>query len=97
MASKNISHITLYLTDCYTTSNSYIGTKSTTEYGITCQRWDTDTPHITKADMTFPPGETATDAVNYCRDPDMIGAPWCYTTDPNTRWRVCGIPHCNDL
>ena len=35
---------------------------------------------------------------NYCRNPDSVsGGPWCYTTDPNTRWEYCDIPKCCEL
>ena len=33
---------------------------------------------------------------NYCRNPDnSAGGPWCYTTDPNTRWEYCDVPKCS--
>ncbi|POI28593.1 hypothetical protein CIB84_007657, partial [Bambusicola thoracicus] len=32
---------------------------------------------------------------NYCRNPDNDEkGPWCYTTDPNTRFDYCNIPEC---
>ncbi|EPY85229.1 plasminogen [Camelus ferus] len=32
---------------------------------------------------------------NYCRNPDNDEkGPWCYTTDPNTRFDYCDIPEC---
>lgn len=32
---------------------------------------------------------------NFCRNPDGdSGGPWCYTTDPNTRWEHCNVPNC---
>lgn len=33
---------------------------------------------------------------NYCRNPDNERQPWCYTTDPNTRWEYCQVPSCNN-
>lgn len=33
---------------------------------------------------------------NYCRNPDNERSPWCYTTDPETRWEYCGVPVCGD-
>uniref|UniRef100_A0A4W3H440 Kringle domain-containing protein n=1 Tax=Callorhinchus milii TaxID=7868 RepID=A0A4W3H440_CALMI len=29
---------------------------------------------------------------NYCRNPDQSSKPWCYTTNPSTRWNYCPIP-----
>lgn len=32
---------------------------------------------------------------NYCRNPDNDeNGPWCYTTDPGTRFDYCNIPEC---
>lgn len=32
---------------------------------------------------------------NYCRNPDNDKkGPWCYTTDPGTRYDYCDIPQC---
>lgn len=32
---------------------------------------------------------------NFCRNPDSdSGGPWCYTTDPTTRWEHCQVPSC---
>ena len=32
---------------------------------------------------------------NSCRNPDHYETgPWCYTSDPDTRWEDCGIPLC---
>lgn len=34
---------------------------------------------------------------NYCRNPDNDPkGPWCYTTDPDTRFEYCDISDCND-
>lgn len=33
---------------------------------------------------------------NYCRNPDNERSPWCYTTDPETRWEYCSVPSCGD-
>ncbi|XP_060557614.1 uncharacterized protein LOC132718025 [Ruditapes philippinarum] len=74
-------------------SNQYSGTTTTTYDGHTCQRWDSQTPHAHTQFNTFPEG-SVTDAANYCRDPDGLGLPWCYTTDPKIRWQYCGIYEC---
>uniref|UniRef100_A0A8D0GDH0 Plasminogen n=1 Tax=Sphenodon punctatus TaxID=8508 RepID=A0A8D0GDH0_SPHPU len=34
---------------------------------------------------------------NYCRNPDNDEqGPWCYTTDPDTRYSYCNIPECEE-
>jgi hypothetical protein len=34
-------------------------------------------------------------AKNYCRNPGgVLDGPWCYTTDPDTRWEYCDMPYC---
>lgn len=35
---------------------------------------------------------------NFCRNPDAdSGGPWCYTTDPSTRWEHCNVPSCTGV
>lgn len=34
---------------------------------------------------------------NYCRNPDGLHRPWCFTTDPNTPWEYCNIKVCGKL
>jgi len=41
----------------------------------------------------FPDGSIAK-AKNYCRNVDSGDEPWCYTTDPKTRWEYCDVPKC---
>ena len=44
----------------------------------------------------LPEGNFA-DAENYCRNPDNEPeGPWCYTTDPKTRWEYCDVKLCPD-
>jgi len=85
-------------TDCLTAGEDYTGQTSTTGSGLTCQRWDSQSPHehtIGTSDSDFP-GETMSSAANYCRIPDADDTPWCYTTDSDTRWQYCAIPTCTD-
>ena len=73
----------------------YAGRKMTTESGITCQRFDQQTPHSHRFKNATNFYETSLALVeNFCRDPDGYGTPWCYTMDSEIRWQVCGIPLC---
>ncbi|CAG2185610.1 PLG [Mytilus edulis] len=79
--------------DCYYRIDGkafYNGTRSITASGITCQRWDSNFPHIPNY---WPSGRGNK---NYCRNPDENDRPWCYTSDPETRWEYCGIDLCDD-
>ncbi|CAH1248776.1 LPA [Branchiostoma lanceolatum] len=71
---------------------SYRGTVSVTDTGITCQRWDSQTPH--GHDMT--PADYVSSGLekNYCRNPDGEAGVWCYTMDPSTRWTYCKVAVC---
>ncbi|XP_067685104.1 plasminogen-like [Haliotis asinina] len=80
---------------CYTDSKPYLGTLNITNTGRTCQRWDTDFPHVR---YFWPRGMSAwdpalSDESNYCRMPEHP-VPWCYTVDPNVRWENCNVPSC---
>ena len=84
---------------CRTTTlgKEYTGTISSTNTGKTCQRWDSQTPHgHTRNDIADFPDGTLDDAANSCRNPDdEPGGPWCYTTDPASRWEYCDVPMCS--
>ncbi|XP_062576666.1 hepatocyte growth factor-like protein [Saccostrea cucullata] len=67
------------------TGADYWGTKNVTVNGRTCQRWDSQSPHS----HTFP-----NNPENFCRNPDNVQRPWCYTTDSSIRWEYCDIPVC---
>ena len=75
-------------------ADQYTGHVAVTASGITCQAWASQTPHVhatNDQDSHFPDGTVAA-ASNYCRDPpDGEGVPWCYTTDPGTRWELCDV------
>ncbi|XP_039272402.1 plasminogen-like [Styela clava] len=84
---------------CFATEDkgaSYRGQISITKTGRICQRWDSQTPHAhTRTTCTY---ALAGLDNNHCRNPDgEPGGPWCYTTDPNTRWEYCAIPECSWL
>ena len=78
---------------CYHGSDageSYRGNVAVTNTGKTCQDWLLDTPHAHSHNHHGFGG-------NYCRNPDGSSAPWCYTTDPSTRWEYCDqIALCTD-
>jgi len=72
---------------------AYRGTQSVTESGLTCQRWDSQTPNkhqlIPERYPTFGLEE------NYCRNPDGEPRPWCYNSERTSpRWEYCDIPTC---
>ncbi|XP_033748660.1 plasminogen-like [Pecten maximus] len=72
--------------DCHT-STVYNGQITCTESGLTCQRWDQQTPH---SHGYF----TSSDLNNYCRISSDTTAPWCFTLDPSIRWEYCPVPTC---
>ncbi|XP_041356429.1 plasminogen-like [Gigantopelta aegis] len=84
--------------ECYRLVNgkaAYTGRRMTTTSGITCQRFDQQTPH--GHSRTNPAAFSVTslsELENFCRDPDWNGTPWCYTVDPSIRFLSCGIPLC---
>ena len=74
----------------------YTGILSKTWSGKTCQRWDSQSPHVHSYtdDTVFSDGSVS-HANNYCRSPDGDpGGPWCYTTDPDTQLQYCDVPFC---
>jgi len=72
----------------------YQGTKSTTESGKECQRWDAQTPH----EHRYTPEDYPQSGLkeNYCRNPspNYPDGAWCYTMKAEKRWEFCGIPQC---
>ncbi|CBY33706.1 unnamed protein product [Oikopleura dioica] len=90
----------VYEIDCIRSDDSlgryYGGFKQTTSSGRNCQKWSSQTPHNFDHEKDNYGEETF--ETNFCRNPDNEpGGPWCYTTDPDTRWEYCGIPTCDDL
>ncbi|XP_070589907.1 plasminogen [Erythrolamprus reginae] len=79
--------------DCYSDDgSSYRGTAAVTTTGKKCQAWVSMRPHRhSKTPTAFP---SAGLRRNYCRNPDGDKAPWCYTTDPETRWEYCNLQKC---
>ena len=61
-----------------------------------CQKWTDQKPHAhTRTPSNYP--DFGLGPHNYCRNPDGEDAPWCYTTDPHSRWAHCGIPKCGSV
>ncbi|MEL6739763.1 MAG: fibronectin type II domain-containing protein [Planctomycetota bacterium] len=83
--------------DCYVgTGVSYVGDVATTVSGKTCQRWDATAPN-SHAYVATGAGIDLSD--NRCRNPspyheESRTGPWCFTTDPGTRWEYCAVPRC---
>ena len=78
--------------DCLNPNSTYIGNIATTTTGKTCQGWKDQIPHP----HSLAQHPSVLDADNKCRNPDNnVGGPWCYTTDPDTRWEFCDIPLCS--
>ncbi|KAF7651922.1 hypothetical protein LDENG_00103850 [Lucifuga dentata] len=73
----------------------YQGKVSKTEGGLTCQRWDSQTPYEHSNSPSAHPGKHLEE--NYCRNPDGSARPWCYTTNPSKRWEYCPVPRCSKL
>ncbi|XP_069463802.1 plasminogen [Ambystoma mexicanum] len=73
---------------------SYIGNVAVTISGKTCQAWASQSPQQHSRTPENYPCKSLDN--NYCRNPDGETKPWCYTTDPNTRWEYCKIPSCDE-
>ncbi|XP_066533081.1 plasminogen-like [Hoplias malabaricus] len=74
--------------------NNYRGTVSVTESGKTCQTWASQVPQKHSRTPDNYPCKGLDQ--NYCRNPDNERKPWCYTTDPGTRWEYCNVSICGD-
>ena len=73
----------------------YRGIKRTTQSGLTCQRWDSQTPHQhARTKESYP--HLGLDE-NFCRNPDYESVgPWCYTTSMSVRFEGCNVIMCSD-
>ena len=70
--------------------------------GVTCQRWDSQSPksHPYTDPAMFPHDATIADAANYCRNPDGNPLPWCYVENfADIIWIYCSksILNCGEL
>ncbi|KAM6992248.1 plasminogen [Tautogolabrus adspersus] len=85
-----------YLLECVNgLGTDYRGTKSKTKSGKTCQKWEAQYPQRPNfRPQTHPLADLES---NFCRNPDADqGGPWCYTTDPGTRWEHCNVQSCTE-
>jgi len=77
------------------TQTDYRGILARTSSGKTCQRWDSQIPHIHNITQANYPSAGLVE--NYCRNPDGDAKAWCYTTISNCRWEYCNVPTCSSL
>ncbi|XP_028996580.1 plasminogen-like [Betta splendens] len=82
------------LTCAFGDGTGYRGTIAVTWSGKKCQRWSDQCPHQHHNSPQDKPNSGLES--NYCRNPDGEPRPWCYTTDPNTRWEYCLVPRCEN-
>ncbi|XP_075604620.1 plasminogen [Balearica regulorum gibbericeps] len=84
----------IYLLQCKRgIGKDYRGMEAKTRRGTPCQKWAEKTPH--NPNYTPEKHPNAGLEENYCRNPDGDErGPWCYTTDPGTRFDYCNIPDC---
>ncbi len=70
----------------------YRGDLSTTESGYTCQRWDSQDPQgHSRTPSNYP--DAGLEDNNFCRNPDNVAGPWCYTID-GPRYEFCAVEEC---
>ncbi|XP_072037091.1 plasminogen-like [Amphiura filiformis] len=82
--------------ECYSKPHGgdYRGSVNQTTDCKECQSWTSQDPHAhTRTPENYP--DAGLGEHNYCRNPDdEPNGPWCYTTDPETRWAYCPVPNC---
>ena len=74
-----------------------MGTTAVTVSGKTCQAWTATSPHVPYSGVVASqfPDDSMEEASNYCRNVGGLeDGPWCYTTDPDTRFELCDVPKC---
>ncbi|CAG0901179.1 unnamed protein product [Darwinula stevensoni] len=79
----------------------YIGRKSVTHSGKTCQPWRNSEPQISAERIVkeklpgFPDYEEIDEQHNFCRNPDGKAAPWCFNGEgKDPEYEYCDIPFC---
>lgn len=86
----------LVTTSCYRGDGRYYqGRVNTTEGGILCQAWASQTPHHHSRHPSIYP--TLLHAANHCRNPGgEHQRPWCFTSSVRYRWQYCSVRKCAD-
>jgi len=67
---------------------SYRGCQTKTKSGRHCQAWASQAPHT--HGVTPHRYQGAGLVGSYCRNPDGEPTIWCFTTDPEKQWELCG-------
>ena len=61
-----------------------------TENGTQCLKWTSTSPHhIWATPERFP--DAGLGPHNFCRNPDGVPKPWCYTVDKSIRFEFCDV------
>ncbi|RNE99615.1 putative hepatocyte growth factor-like [Trypanosoma conorhini] len=71
----------------------YRGHLNVTETGIPCQKWSEQAPH--RHDTPVPNVLTGVGDHNFCRNPNGLEHPGCFTMNPSIRYQFCAVgPPC---
>ncbi|ESL10859.1 hypothetical protein TRSC58_01401 [Trypanosoma rangeli SC58] len=72
----------------------YRGHVNVTEMGISCQKWSEQRPHL--HDTPVSSSLTGVGDHNYCRNPNGLERPGCFTMNPFVRYQFCVVgPPCS--
>jgi len=74
--------------------SSYRGSTSTTQSGLTCQKWSLQSPNRHRFWTKVNRDNRGIGDHNHCRNPDGDTRPWCITATPGKQWEYCDIPTC---
>ena len=90
-----LNKTSFYPDDCLVGDGaSYRGPTSTTQKGVTCQKWSLQSPNPHIYWTQDNRDNRGIGDHNNCRNPDGELRPWCITTDPGEQWDYCDIPTC---
>jgi len=74
--------------------SSYRGSTSTTQDGVPCQKWSSQSPNAHNYWTLDNRVNRGVGDHNHCRNPDRDSRPWCITATPGKVWDYCDIPTC---